>query len=198
MKRKEEVQCLIDALSAMPSKENDARRQVLELNMTEKQVFDEYVKNIGMEDRDENVYYAARDAARYLAGQLEATDIVPGIKFPDERNVMPEDTIMKFKNFSALITRINMLEKNQTRLEKKIIRLQKALKLKIEEEKINEGGPIGSDLVTIAAAAKFLHKGISTIYTRIKNKTLKTETISGRMYIRLSDISKNSNEEINK
>lgn len=112
MRRKEDIQCLINALLATPNKENDARRTVLEMNLTESQVFNEYVKNIGMEERDENVYYAARDAARYLNGQLEATDIVPDIVLPSEEYDLDEDVIsISVNDFNALVERVAKLEK---------------------------------------------------------------------------------------
>lgn len=60
--------------------------------LTEQQVFQKYVRETSTEERDENVFYAARDAARYVAGHLELIDLVPDIdNWPVEE--LPDITI---------------------------------------------------------------------------------------------------------
>jgi len=155
MRRKEDIQCLIEALSSTPNKENDARRTVLEMNLTESQVFNEWVKNIGMEERDENVYYAARDAARYLNGQLEATDIVPDIVLPSAEYDIDEDVIsISVKDFNALVERVAKLEKIMETFSHNESRVKK---------------PNKDDLISIGEATRLYNVNYKTFLRWIQN-----------------------------
>lgn len=53
---------------------------VLQGSMTEQQVFQKYVMETPEVDRDEAVFFAARDAARFAAGHIGLEELIPDVQ----------------------------------------------------------------------------------------------------------------------
>ena len=89
--------------------------------MTEQQVFQKYVMEVAEENRDEEMFFAARDAARFSAGHIGLEELIPDVQSMTAADfaaagalgVVDEesDTIMlSRKEFNRLLARIERLE----------------------------------------------------------------------------------------
>ena len=54
-----------------------AQAEVLADRLNERSVFDKYVVHVSEAERDETLYYACRDAARFLQGGLTLEELIP-------------------------------------------------------------------------------------------------------------------------
>lgn len=92
-----------DAISA-------AQYNTLLNRMNESQVFSTYMASLPEEERNEDVYYAARDAARFLAGKLPLSAMIPD---SDDDNVTEEDDTVTIKRsqLEDILKRLDRLEK---------------------------------------------------------------------------------------
>lgn len=81
MRRKQEINRAIAVLRNLGDKINFVMAEVLENGLSEQQVFQKYVVETEETDRNEDIFFAARDAARYAAGHLELNELIPGIEF---------------------------------------------------------------------------------------------------------------------
>lgn len=50
---------------------------VLSDKLNDRSVFDKYVAGVAEADRNEGIYYACRDAARFLKGELTLNELIP-------------------------------------------------------------------------------------------------------------------------
>ena len=89
----------------------DEQREVLNSRLTERQVFDKYV-NLSAE-KDENLFFAARDAARYLSGQMQLCDLLPEMpEVPENEDEQGEGLVtLTHEEYENLIGRIERLER---------------------------------------------------------------------------------------
>lgn len=104
--------------------------EVLQDGMTEQQVFRKYVVEVAEENRDEAVFFAARDAARFSAGHIGLEELIPDVQSMTAADlaaagalgVVDEDSdtiLLSRKEFNELIKRIGKLEKQMDILCKK-------------------------------------------------------------------------------
>ena len=78
--------------------------------MNESQVFSTYMASLPEEERNEDVYYAARDAARFLAGKLPLSAMIPDSDDDNETEV--DDTVtIKRSQLEDILKRLDRLEK---------------------------------------------------------------------------------------
>lgn len=68
MRKKQEIKKGITILRMKGDKISLLQAEVLENGHNESQVFATYVASVPEEDKDETVFYACRDAARFAAG----------------------------------------------------------------------------------------------------------------------------------
>jgi len=98
--------------------------KVISTKMTESQVFKTYVVNVGEENKDEALYFAAREAAQYIAGKLAIEDLIPDYKaiIPVVQDVTEKaNTITLSKEeFDTLMKRFDDQEQRILKLEKRI------------------------------------------------------------------------------
>ena len=57
---------------------------VLSDRLNERSVFDKYVAGVAEADRSEGIYYACRDAARFLKGELTLDELIPDHEQEDD------------------------------------------------------------------------------------------------------------------
>lgn len=70
---------LDEALSLLDENWNENSRVQADIIMnhrTEEWVFEHYVRGVSEEDRNEDLYFAARDAARFVAGKIQIDELV--------------------------------------------------------------------------------------------------------------------------
>ncbi|TCO85679.1 helix-turn-helix protein [Bacteroides heparinolyticus] len=121
MRTKEEIRQAIEVLSYKNDKLSRAMAEVLRSGKTERQVFEHYVMNTPEAMRDEAVFFAARDAARFAKGHLGMEVLVPDASTVLERinarkaaEEVPEGdagaVVLSRADFDKLMARIERLE----------------------------------------------------------------------------------------
>lgn len=86
---------------------------VLSNRLNERSVFDKYVTNVPEADRSEEMFFAARDAARYLKGDISLDVLLPGLEEVTGEVVAEEEAgtvTLSRKDFNSLLNRIERLE----------------------------------------------------------------------------------------
>lgn len=83
MRTKQEIKQAVAILSRHPGPLSRIQKEVLQGGMTEQRVFQKYVVEMPDTDRDEAAFFAARDAARFLAGRIGLEELVPDVTAAD-------------------------------------------------------------------------------------------------------------------
>lgn len=115
MRTKQEIKQAVAILCHKADRLSLVMATVLQSSMTEQQVFQKYVMETSEADRDETVFFAARDAARYLKGDIDLDVLIPGVPEGNlDESFFAEDeagTItLSRKDFNLLLKRIDRLE----------------------------------------------------------------------------------------
>lgn len=152
-----------DAISA-------AQYNTLLNRMNESQVFSTYMASLPDEERNEDVYYAARDAARFLAGKLPLSAVIPEAE--DDDNDTEDDTVT---------IKRSQLEDILKRLE----RLEKRVGISRETKPLHKAP---ADIMTIEEAAAWVGCGERTISRWAHKGCFTTYRNSGRGYFSKSEI----------
>lgn len=149
MRKKSEIKRAIEALRQKCDHISQAKLQVLEGARSEQWVFNNYVK-IPDEERDEEAFFAARDAAQFVAGKIGISAICP--KLEDEPEEDEETITLSRSEYEKLLKRLERVER----------RLGLRSQINIESRK-----PISmanaTDLINQAEACKYIGCGKSTI-----------------------------------
>lgn len=157
-----------DAISA-------AQYNVLVNEMNEREAFVAYMVSLPKEERNEDVYYAARDAARFRLGKLPLSAVIPDSE--DDDNDTEDDDTVTIKR--------SQLEDILKRLE----RLEKRVGLSIETKPLHKAP---ADIMTIEEAAAWAGCGERTISRWAHKGCFTTYRNSGRGYFSKSEIEKSS------
>ena len=92
-----------------------AQAEVLADRLNERSVFDKYVVHVSEAERDETLYYACRDAARFLQGGLTLEELIPDASKVEvdvpANDDHPETITLSRKEFNALLARVEKLER---------------------------------------------------------------------------------------
>lgn len=86
---------------------------VLSNRLNERSVFDKYVTNVPEADRSEELFFAVRDAARYLKGDISLDVLLPGLEEVAGEAVTEEEAgtvTLSRKDYNSLIKRLERLE----------------------------------------------------------------------------------------
>lgn len=110
MRTKSEIERALSALSRMGTPESLAQSEVIEGRRTETWVFEHYLKNVPEEERNEQLFYAARDAAQYLHGKIGISALCA--ELDDEPEQPCRETItIDLMEYRSLISRIERIER---------------------------------------------------------------------------------------
>lgn len=149
MRKESEIKRAIEALRQKCDHISQAKLQVLEGVRSEQWVFNNYVK-IPDEERDEEAFFAARDAAQFVAGKIGISAICPELE--DEPEEDEETITLSRSEYEKLLKRLERVER----------RLGLRSQINIESRK-----PISmanaTDLINQAEACKYIGCGKSTI-----------------------------------
>lgn len=163
------------ALAYLKNKEDAvsvAQYNVLVNEMNETQVFNTYMSSLSEEERNEDVYYAARDAARFRVGKLPLSAVIPDAE--DDDNDTDDDTVT---------IKRSQLEDILKRLE----RLEKRVGICVETKPLHKAP---DDIMTIEEAAAWVGCGERTISRWAHKGCFTTYRNSGRGYYSKSEIEK--------
>ena len=92
---------------------------VLSDRLNERSVFDKYVAGVAEADRSEGIYYACRDAARFLKGELTLDELIPDHEQEDDIEPVEEMITITASEFRELLRRVERLDR-RAGLQKKI------------------------------------------------------------------------------
>ena len=109
MRTNKEINYAVALLRQKGDRISLTQAEVLELRLTEKAVFERYVANVPAEEKDEAVFFAARDAARYLAGGIALEELIPDAEQYSVETT--EEITITADFFKVLIEKIDNLEK---------------------------------------------------------------------------------------
>lgn len=166
MRKKSEIKRAIEALRQKCDHISQAKLQVLEGARSEQWVFNNYVK-IPEEERDEEAFFAARDAAQFVAGKIGISAICPELEDSPEGET--EETItLPRSEFDKLLKRLERVER---RLGLRVGSVEKA-----ERKDISEAP---DDLIPQVEACRYIGCGKSTI-KRWADRGLITGYVKGR------------------
>lgn len=171
MRKKSEIKRAIEALRQKCDHISQAKLQVLEGARSEQWVFNNYVK-IPDEERDEEAFFAARDAAQFVAGKIGISAICPELE--DEPEEDEETITLSRSEYEKLLKRLERVER---RLGLRVGTVEKAEKKDISEAP--------DDLIPQVEACRYIGCGKSTI-KRWADRGLITGYVKGRsiMYSR--------------
>lgn len=171
MRKKSEIKRAIEALRQKCDHISQAKLQVLKGARSEQWVFNNYVK-IPDEERDEEAFFAARDAAQFVAGKIGIGAICPELE--DEPEEDEETITLSRSEYEKLLKRLERVER---RLGLRVGTVEKA-----ERKDISEAP---DDLIPQVEACRYIGCGKSTI-KRWADRGLITGYVKGRsiMYSR--------------
>ncbi len=113
MRKQQEINRAAAILRKKGDRISVAQAEVLEQKRTETQLFKEFVMSVGEEKKDEQFFYALRDAARYAAGGMELEDLIPDAdKYPADEQAGTDagSVTLSRKEYNDLLLRIERLE----------------------------------------------------------------------------------------
>lgn len=156
------------AIAYLKKKEDpisEAQIYVLERKKTEQWVFERYVKGVPEEQRNEALFFAARDAAQFLTGKISITAICPDLEESDEEEsgtyinttLLPkedngETITLSRKEYEELLQRIERVER-RLGLKSQINRVSRKLITDVNRK----------DLMSQTEACHYIGCGKSTI-----------------------------------
>ncbi|MBR8705865.1 helix-turn-helix domain-containing protein [Bacteroides pyogenes] len=141
-----EINHAISLLRKNGDEKSAAQANVLECRHNEAQVFDQYVRGVSEDEKNEELFFAARDAARYLAGSLSLEELIPGAEVPEYEETEDPDRIMvSRRTLLSLMQRVCRLEK--------VLGMRKA-SMKINRKPVEEAET--NDLICQADACRYV------------------------------------------
>lgn len=115
MVKKEIIEDVLNALREKGDPVSLEQCRVIENRWTDIEVFNHYAAGKSDDERDMNLYWACRDAAKFVHGQLDVTALVPEMEEAaehDDGQDNERDTVtLSRKEFNSLLRRIEKLER---------------------------------------------------------------------------------------
>jgi len=189
MRSPSEIKQAISYLKGKGGRTAEEQIKVLKANMTESQVFHAYVVNVSEDNKDESLYFAAREAAQYLAGRLTIEELIPEY-----------ETVTPVKSGSEQTTGITMSEEAFATLMKRLDEQEKRIRqLESWVNPVREARPLPpgtgiNDMYNQAAARKYLGISRDRIKRYIKIGMLKAYLYGRNVYYSKSDVEKLKSE----
>lgn len=125
MRSPAEINQAISYLKGKGGRIAEEQIRVLSKQMTESQVFQTYVVNVGEENKDEALYFATREAAQYLAGKLTIEELIPGYEtvvpvgdVTIAGRIVSDTMTLSLDDFKTLLKRLDDQEQRIRQLEK--------------------------------------------------------------------------------
>lgn len=182
MRKQEEINRAAAVLHKKGDRISLAQAEVLEQRRTETQLFKEFVLLAGEEKKDEQFFYALRDAARFAAGVLELEELIPDAdKYPVE--VAPvqkkKRQTVSHQEYQALMCRVNLLEGL-------VDELCKAHRQRAEYQKKPDSNR--ADFIGQEEAAKYVGCSRETLRTWQQKGLITGYSKAGRVYYSKSEL----------
>lgn len=113
--KKEIIEDVLNALREKGDPVSLEQCRVIENRWTDIEVFNHYAAGKSDEERDMNLYWACRDAAQFVHGQLDVSALIPEMEeaavHDDEQDNERGTVTLSRKEFNNLLRRIEKLER---------------------------------------------------------------------------------------
>lgn len=183
MRTKKEIEQAIAILSRKGDALSLAQVEILSQHRDEKWVFARYV-SVPEAEKDEAAFFAARDAAQYLAGKIGIDALIPGTEEParkaNPKRILPVDEdhiVVSRRTLTNLLQRMNRLER--------LMSVRNTV-MRTKHLPMTEGVP--KDLISQADACKKLGCGKSTIKRWANKGLIKGYSDNGRVSYSLREL----------
>lgn len=112
MRKQSEINRAIEHLKSYNDAASRIQVEVLEMKRSESWVFNRYVRDVPEDERNETLFYAARDAAQFLAGKIGISSICPDLEDgPEEEQELEETITLSLSEYKKLLLRLDRVER---------------------------------------------------------------------------------------
>ena len=168
MRTTKELKDALMRLGQLPeTPERKIQQEVIRFRQTEKTVFTNHVMKVPESERNESVFYAARDAAQFVAGKI-GLDVLLGTDAP-EADDMPEDDTEEVTVSRAYLEE---MERRIERLELRLLKIE-GIKSLVRDEQ--------TERLSTAEACYYIGCSRDTLMRWTKEGQVKSEQ-QGRYY----------------
>ena len=111
MRKQSQIDRAIEHLKSYNDASSRIQVEVLEMKCSESWVFNQYVRDVPEDERDETLFYAARDAAQFLAGKIGISAICPDLEDEPEEEEEEETITLSLSEYKKLLLRLERVER---------------------------------------------------------------------------------------
>lgn len=111
MRKQSEINRAIEYLKPLVDKVSRLQVEILENKRSESWVFNQYVRDVPEDKQNETLFYAARDAAMFLAGKIGISSICPDLEDEPEDEEQEETITLSLSEYKKLLLRLDRVER---------------------------------------------------------------------------------------
>lgn len=111
MRKQSQINRAIEHLKSYNDAASRIQVEVLEMKRSESWVFNQYVRDVPEDERNETLFYAARDAAQFLAGKIGISAICPDLEDEPEEEEEEETITLRLSEYKKLLLRLERVER---------------------------------------------------------------------------------------
>lgn len=111
MRKQSQINRAIEHLKSYNDAASRIQVEVLEMKRSESWVFNQYVRDVPEDERNETLFYAARDAAQFLAGKIGISAICPDLEDEPEEEEEEETITISLSEYKKLLLRLERVER---------------------------------------------------------------------------------------
>lgn len=111
MRKQSEINRAIEHLKSYNDASSRIQVEVLEMKRSESWVFNQYMRDVPEDERNETLFYAARDAAQFLAGKIGISAICPDLEDEPEEEEEEETITLSLSEYKKLLLRLERVER---------------------------------------------------------------------------------------
>lgn len=187
MRKSQEISKAIAILRKKNDRISMIQADVLKERHTEVWVFEHFVRDMTKAEQDEDIYCAARDAAKYLNGKLELEELIPDWEKWNAYTVVPTERLPSpnemWKMIQELSSRVNRLER--------IISKGREFNIYTSDPQNEKPEYEESEYMLQAVAYKYIGCSLTTLKSWKKKGIVPFYRKGGRVYYKKSDIDNN-------
>ena len=179
MRTQNELDEALLLLAEVNTPEAKAQWEVIEGKHTESWVFDKYVRDVHDDEKNESLFYAARDAAQFVSGKIDLEMLFTGAEF-EETEIKSEVPVPQ-GFLGMLLQRIERLEKQ--------VRILKGMKQKRSYRGASDYED--NDFMTQTEAYKYIGCAQCTVIKWTNKGMLKAYRKGNHLYYKKSELDMN-------
>lgn len=111
MRKQSQINRAIEHLKSYNDAASRIQVEVLEMKRSESWVFNQYVRDVPEDERNETLFYAARDAAQFLSGKIGISAICPDLEDEPEEEEEEETITLNLSEYKKLLLRLERVER---------------------------------------------------------------------------------------